>query len=468
MCTFVDRAAELTALRERLARPSSLSLLFGQRRVGKTFLLQHLLDGEPDALYFLADESTAPSLLRRFQRVVAASGRGGSLWETVTPSDWSTALTLLVQSSLAEGRPLVLVLDELQYLLAADPAVPSVLQRLWDEHHARQRLHLILCGSALGTLARLGDAGQPLHGRFDLRLQLQPFSYRQAADFVPAWGLAERLRLFGVFGGLARHLAEVDPARSLPANAVRALLDPLGALHEAPLDILRTEHVSAHADANAALAAIATGENQFGVIAAGTGLTGARLDYVLKELLRLEVIRREVRFGDRPGSRYTRYRCNDPLTVFWFRYVLPQRGALLGTPPARLWQDRIAPRLDEHMGTVFEEVGRQAIERGLLLELVGPVDEVAPYWSRDGRTEIDLVARSGSELLFVECKWRPAGEVGLPALRRLRGHVARYPMRGHSGAARLCLATAGRFSDGLRRVAEAEGVLLVGPEELLA
>ncbi len=460
---FIDREVEVAALQERFAGRSSLTLLYGQRRVGKTWLLRHVLDARDDALYFCADESTASALFERFVASVRAAGRGGTLWEAAPPRDWAGGLAMLLEAARSDGRPLVLALDEFQYLLAAEPSITSVLQRLWDEYGPRARLHLVLCGSALGTLARLGDSGQPLHGRFDLRLRLPPFSCARAGGFAPSWDAVERLRLYGVFGGLARHLAEVDEEASLGDNAVRALVRPLGALHEAPLDILRTEHLSSHAEASAVLTAVAAGENHFGNIAARAGLTGPRLDYVLRELLALEVLRREVRFGDKPGSRYVRYRCADPLTIFWFRHVLPQRSALLGTSPEGIWTERIAPRLDDHMGPIFEEVVRQALVGGALAGEVGVVERVAPWWSRDGRTEVDLVARTPAGLVFVECKWRATSQVDVRDLERLQEHVARTGL----GRGRFMIATAGGFSERLRRAADGLGVVLVGPEGLL-
>jgi len=462
---LIDRERELDALTARLARPASLSLIYGQRRVGKTFLLQHLVRARPHTLYFLADESTSSSLLGRFCAEVAAVGLGGPMWPSVNPADWSTALTLLIQDALTTHGELLLVLDEFQYLIATDPALPSIIQRLWDTFRDRGRLHVILCGSAMTTLARLGDERQPLHGRFDLRLQLRPFRYVDAARFVPGWPAVDALTMYGVFGGLARHLAEVEAADDLGANARRAILDPLGPLHEAPLDLLRTEHLSSHADASAVLAAIAQGENRFSAIAARAGLTSDRVAWVADELIALGVIVRERRFGDRPTSRYTRYRCSDPLTTFWFRHVLRNRSALATAGAAPVWRDRIAPRLADHMGHVFEDVVAQAILSGVIDPLGGPVDELAPWWTRDGQTEIDLIARSGEQTVYVECKWRATGQVDVADLHRLRHHLRALPTV--AATHRLALATMGTFSERLRAVAAADGVLLFGPDELL-
>lgn len=467
MRSFIDRDAEQAALRARLERAASFSLVYGQRRTGKTYLLQQVLSERDDVLYFLADESTALAQVSRFRELVQRLGRGGPAWDAASPRDWPAALTLFSELAVARDRSVVLVLDEIQYILDASPEVPSVLQRIWDEVSRDRLFHLILCGSALGTLSKLGDVGQPLHGRFDLRLKLQPFRARNAALFAPTWSRADRLRLYGVFGGLARHLAEVDAGTSLADNAVRSILAPLGSLHEAPLDLLRTEHVSAHADANAVLSAIARGEDRFNAIAARIGLTAARLDYVLKELIQLEIVRREVRFGDRTSSRYARYRCADPFTVFWYRYVRPNQSALMGTPPPEVWRDRIAPKLDEHMGWVFETVVRQFIEAGGLHAQLGSLDEIGPYWSRDGQTEIDLLARFDERVVAIECKWRPDATVTLRDLRRLREHVARLPRSVSAEAPRLALATLGRLTPTLRAAAKEEGVISIGGPQLL-
>jgi len=137
-----------------------------------------------------------------------------------------------------------------------------------------------------------------LHGRSALKLHLEAFGYRQAAEFAPTWPQEDRVRLYGVFGGLARHLAHVDPARDLTSNMRGAILDPLSPLHDAAHDILRSERLSSLADADAVMSAVACGENRFNAISARTGLPAPRLDYVLKELQSLGVVRREVRMGD--------------------------------------------------------------------------------------------------------------------------------------------------------------------------
>ena len=468
MSSFLDRVRETEAIRKQLGRQGSLTLVYGQRRTGKTFLLQHVAGRDADAIYFLADETSSPDLLRRFLVQAGAWTRAGSGLSPTGITDWGTALALLFQEAHVARRRLVLVIDECQYLLDREPALPSILQRLWDQFLGRARVHVLLCGSALGTLSKLGEGSQPLHGRFDLKLHLDPFSFRESALFVPRWTAIEKLRLYGVFGGLARHLAAVDPGKSLERNVCEAILEPLSPLHEAPQDMLRAERVSSTAEAAAVVEAVASGENRFNAIASRTGLKASRLDYVVKELMELDIVEKEVRFGDKPGSKLVRYRCRDPFVEFWFRFVGPNRSALQSAPPESVWRQRILPGFDSHMGSVFERLVAAALRAGLLADRLGPADEVAPFWSRDGQTQIDAVARFGRRLLFVECKWRSGSKAGTRVLDRLREHAAHLPGAAAREPATYCVASARAFSSGLRKAAAREGVILLDGRDLLA
>jgi len=462
---LVDRIKESQLLERLLGGESVLVLLYGQRRTGKTYLLQHLLHGKPDVVFFMAEETSAKVMLERF---VASAIQAGLLPAAASGgvTGWSSALSLTVSSAMALGRSLTLVFDEVQYLIAQEPAFTSMIQRIYDEHKDKMRLRLVLCGSAVGALQQLGEASQPLYGRFSSRMKLRPFGASEAALFVPSWSAVEAVRLYGAFGGLARHLAEVHEGESLAQNVCRSILGTSSALFDAPADMLRCERLSSFADASALLHAIAAGENRFGSIAARTGLTAARANYALKELCDLDVVLKQQRYGDRDGARFSRYLCADPFVAFWHRFVAPNRVSLLAAQPEKVWEIRIAPHLDSYLGRLFEQVVSQALMRGALENRLGLLDELAPFWSRDGATEIDLVGRFGKKLLFVECKWRPGGEVGVDVLTSLQGHVER------SGLVRKqewlpCIASAGHFSHALRQM-ESEGkILLLSVEQLL-
>jgi len=467
MDTIIDRKDESEALQNIFSLNSSLSLVYGQRRTGKTFLLQHILGNQKNALFFIADESTSQILLKRFieESLNRGSGIASLNYDEKSLGSWAAALTILIQNAALSQKPMYIVLDEFQYLLNAEPSMPSVLQRIWDQFKDRMKLHIVLCGSALGVLSGLGDSGEPLYGRFNLRMKLKPFNYFQASLFTPEWNVKNRFLSYGIYGGLARHLAEIDPFLELSKNAIQSILNPLGTLHDAAMDMIRCERVTSRAEASAVISTVAFGETSFNSIASKTGLTSARLDYIFKELISLEIIRRETRFGDKPGSRYSRYLAADPLTSFSSRFVVSNQTALLGAPADVIWRERVEPRLNDYMGFVFEEIVRQAVIDGILSDFTGPVDEASSYWSRDGSTQIDLAARSGDNTCLFECKWSPETIVDVSALKQLRDHASRFPLKSDMKV-KLCLASAGEFSEDLHKLESLGEVVLIGPGEL--
>jgi hypothetical protein len=79
---------------------------------------------------------------------------------------------------LGAERPTAVIIDEFPYLVAATPALPSYLQQaLSPMGNARQhtRTRIVLCGSALTTMAQLLGGGAPLRGRARLELVVRPF-----------------------------------------------------------------------------------------------------------------------------------------------------------------------------------------------------------------------------------------------------------------------------------------------------
>jgi AAA+ ATPase superfamily predicted ATPase len=125
-------------------------LLYGRRRLGKTFLLQRYftagVDGdehEKPHCYFLAEQSTAATQrLTLARQLIAALASEGVSAEDIVVS-WNALLRYASQQ--AKGRKkgagrFALILDEFPYLVAQTPELPSILQAWW----AREAVHLSL------------------------------------------------------------------------------------------------------------------------------------------------------------------------------------------------------------------------------------------------------------------------------------------------------------------------------------
>jgi hypothetical protein len=92
-------------------------------------------------------------------------------------------------SSLSD-RPALVVIDELPFLSKTSPALPSIIQReLGPGGSGRtSSVRLVLCGSAMSVMGGLLAGQAPLRGRASLELVVQPFQYRESAEF---WGITD-------------------------------------------------------------------------------------------------------------------------------------------------------------------------------------------------------------------------------------------------------------------------------------
>lgn len=420
---FVNREAQLEELRALAEREAPvLALLYGRRRVGKTFLLDHTWD-EDRRFYFLAADTTAEQNRQELLRELASWSKSELSFEDYPT--WRTVFRLL--ADMADVQPLVVVLDEFQYLMG-DESVVSQLNAVWDREVGARNLTLVLCGSEVATMEALESGDSPLFGRIGWRERLGPFDYFDAARMVPDRPPREHAYLYGVFGGTPQYLSAIDRGEDLRDAVIRNLLSPRGQVHLQLENIIEQERgIRSTSEYRAVLAAVAAGNTELSRIANAAGL-GDRRDAAkraLETLEGLELIRRERNF--RPGRTAPwRFRISDNAIRFWYHFVHPNRSQLATDEAERVWDQRVQPALDSYMGKVFEDICREAYSRHHHgWGLPGVTD-----WSRwEGQDrnrrsiEIDIVAElDDRKLLTGEIKWstKPKGrDVHLGLLRDL-------------------------------------------------
>lgn len=426
---FVGRRAELAALeRHYRTRRPALIPVYGRRRVGKTELLLRFAAGKP-AVYFTASDKLRVPQIADFLRA-AAEWLGTSALAEAAPPTWEAALRLAVAA--APGERLVLILDEFQWLCASSPELPSVLQRLWDlEWQRGSKVMLILCGSVIGFMERevLG-ARSPLHGRRTADLRLDPFGFREAAEFHPRWSREEQARAYYVCGGIPAYLRRFEPDQSVAQNVAQGFFE-IDAFFQREPDFLLREELTEVKQAASVLEAVALGRRAQGEIARGIGLTTSALAPHLKSLVALGYLERIVPLlpGRAPRTAVL-YRIADPLLRFWFRFVEPHWSTLRRYAPRHAFEQLVAPQWEAFCGDGFERLCREALPALYEAEGVSGRFEVGEFWDRT--VQIDVVGlRTDGRVDLGECKWsgHPAPA---HAARELVTRASHYPADGRT------------------------------------
>ena len=458
--TLVDRDTEQAQLADALAHRPSLVVMMGRRRVGKSFLLASTITGDR-VVSFQGDEQGERQHL---ELLAEEAGRALLGAPALRFDDWDAALSFFAVQ--AAQAPLALVLDEFQHLLAAQPALDSIIQRHWDRwQRDGVPILLALCGSALSLMESLLDHSSPLYGRANYRLRVEPIDYRFAAEFASTDDPEQLIRRYAALGGTPQY--QVWAGRGDLRQVLRdAVLTKGSPLYEDPLHILREgEGIRDPGTYLAILRAIAGGLTQHNEIAQQSGVASSNLSKKLERLVELGyVVHRHPVSAEGDDSARAVYRIDDPFFRFWFRYVARNRSRLdrgrMNEVLAEVMKD-----LDNVMGPAFEECCRQWAGRYAGETLVGSSERLGSWWSRKGDAEIDVVGVRRHRYEFLgSCKW--AKVVDDDVLDTL--YEYRALLGGKAARARVGIFAREGFTQKLEQRARDENVLLVTAADLFA
>jgi AAA+ ATPase superfamily predicted ATPase len=405
---MIDRETERGELRTLMEQPKkSLALLYGRRRVGKTFLLRNTWPSE-NVFYYLASDTTPAFNRRELVRDAATWSDQHSVVEPEDYPTWRAVFRFLFQ--LRGDEPLVIVLDEFQYLLGGDDDIRSQFIAVWDLHEATRPLVIVLAGSAVRTMRELDHARAPLYGRLNWKHHLQPFDYWHAGQMTPLESARERALAYGVYGGTPRYLESIEPTESLRANVCSALLSPRGDVRHLVETVLEQERGLRNiAQYKAILSAIARGRTALSEIADLTGMpSGTPLRRKIGRLEDLGFVEARQNFAAGKTAAY-RYHLSDPALRFYHAIVERLRNELETSDPTSIWDELVEPRLQSHMGRVFEEMVRQAYFRLRDRRRLPAVSEWNQWEGQDRNRqslEMDIVARlSDGRIMTGAIKW---------------------------------------------------------------
>lgn len=452
----------------------TLGVVSGRRRQGKSFLLSLLAD-RLGGVYHEAVEAAPAEALRRLGGVYADHV---GLPASPAFAGFRDAVAALL--AVGGDRPLLVVLDELPYLVAAEPSLPSLLAAELGPDATRRRpsrTRLLLCGSAFAVMGGLLRADAPLRGRAGLELVVRPFGYRDAAEF---WGLshdpAAALRVHAIVGGTPAYrrefVADDAPAglADLDDWVARAVLNPARLLvREGRVLLAEEPELRDRALYHSTLAAIAQGARTRGRIASAVGRPSDSLSHPLGVLEEAGLVERRADAFRRGRPTYS---VAEPYLRFWHAVVRP-RLARLRTPAdaAAVWAAGRQAFASQVLGPAFEEICREWVRDHARSDEVG--GEVVDVGSgvlsdplRRVQQEVDVVGWAlrddGARRVAVLGEAKSGERLGLVHLERLRTARGTAVASGHDAAeARLVLFGAAGATQELHAAAAAGEVLLV-------
>ena len=404
MKRFINRERELKALNDQYAAEgASFMVIYGRRRLGKTTLIKEFIR-DKKALYFLAREEHETLSMKRLAEALA-DYTGQSYLKGTIFDKWDSLFEVFIKHN-QEGKK-IFIIDELPYMVNANPAFPSILQWIWDEWLVNQDIMLILCGSLINMMEKYAlNYSSPLYGRRTGQIKMKQIDFMHYDKFFDNLPYRDLVEHYAVTGGVPRYIELFDEKKNLFDEIDRLMLSPDGLLFEEPEFLLRRE-VDEIGSYFAIIKSIAEGNRKPGKISTDISIKQTSLPKYLRTLIDLDILEREVPVTESnpEKSKTSLYQIKDNFIRFWFRFVYPERGRLeLGQ--SDYVRDRImANFIDNHVAHIYENVCGSELWR---LEFAGKLhfNKMGRWWSN--KEEIDIVAlnSTGEDIVFAECKYR--------------------------------------------------------------
>ncbi len=357
METRIGRQRECELLQQALSsRRSEFVVLYGRRRIGKTFLVRSFLGDKIDFLFVGGHRQKAGVQLENFRKSLLRYGGEAGM---AAFRDWAEAFEALERflERLPSGKRKILFFDEMPWIDTKQSDFVEALEYFWNSWAMyRDDVVLIACGSATSWMAdKLLSNQGGLHGRITQQIYLRPFTLRECREYLLAhgmdWPLQQIVECYMVFGGVPFYWSLLDPRLSLPQNIDHLLFQRGGLLHEEFSELYTALFSNAehYIDVVGALARRHGGMTR-DEVAAATGLGGGGLSRILRNLERCDFIGVYSQFGLR--TRKSIYRLQDFYTLFYLKFLQDENSY-----DPEYWSHHfLSPQVGVWAGLTFELV----------------------------------------------------------------------------------------------------------------
>ena len=427
MLYFRNREKEQLISFTRHPRYKAMAI-YGRRRTGKTALVLDFLENSPIAptAYFQITTFDYASCLNDFISVLSSFSR--ELESLLRPySTFRDVFTFLSSTQLS--HPALIIIDEFPFLAKKNENVAIEFQ--WIIDHALKNMKLILLGSNLSFMRKqIQDDRSPLYGRFDVIMEVLPFSFSEIHELFPDF--EDAVEVLAQTGGVAQYVMYFKDYSSVQRASEALLFDRTGRLFlEAPNLLMQevrdiTSYVSI-------LRVIGAAEKDSGKIAKQCGMDQRNIYPYLNKLMDLEI----VSLVDNPLSakKEHRYRISDAFFRFYYTFLEPN-VSLISTLREKSRSIILNDQYHEFLGFVYEDVIRANIFQYALDYQLPFIPRTAGKWwgqicknNRWQESEVDIIAYDDRHLIVGECKYRSKA-TGLQELDSLKLKAQFIPVKG--------------------------------------
>ena len=233
---MIGREREIQELKRCLeSEKSEFVIVYGRRRVGKTFLVDQFFDYQYDFSFVGGHNLSMRRQLSNFAKAIKKHAR---LDKRPKFTDWFEVFDALEEylEMLPAAQRKVIFIDEMPWIDTRDSEFVEALENFWNAWAARrQDILFIASGSATSWMVdNLVDNQGGLHDRIETRLYLRPFSLHDTEVYLRSrhftWDRYQILQTYMTIGGIPYYLSLLKGHESLVQNIDRLFFTKNGTM----------------------------------------------------------------------------------------------------------------------------------------------------------------------------------------------------------------------------------------------
>jgi len=225
---FVAREEELNDLNNTLLKDeSSLIVVYGRRRIGKTETIRHfistnsLVNIEVSGVYGSSKKVQIKSFVKRINRFAEVP---------INCEDpilsWNDVFDLLEKTIIAfkQEKKKVIFIDEFPWLDTQKSGFLEAFSEFWNLFCSKRKdILVIVCGSAASYMInKIIRSKKTMHGRINLKINMKQFKLKDAKKMLDSkgciWSNKGIVDTYIALGGVAKYLNESNCSMSPHAN----------------------------------------------------------------------------------------------------------------------------------------------------------------------------------------------------------------------------------------------------------
>ncbi len=393
------RTAELKHLNTYYDQDGSqIIVVYGQRNVGKTELLNEFMADKP-GYYYRARAASC-----REQRYAWGRELGEDGIRLLKYPSYTEIFQAVIGEKSAKK---VIVIDEFQYIIKSSDDFMKELVHFVHSYWQEQNVCVILASSSIGwvensMITKIGDAAYELSSF----LKIKELSFEHMLEFFPGFSMEQCIESYAVLGGIPGLWKHFNDKLTIKENICRYILDRKSLLQLEGQRILE-EELREMGVYNTILSSIAAGNHKLNDLFLHTEFSRAKISVYLKNLMELEIVEKIFSY-DTDGKENTQkgiYRISNHFVHFYFTYIYPNLTDLEKMIPAEFYKKHVAPTFRTYVAEYFRTVCRQHIEKwNKWGTLPIAIDRIGEWVGKLGTIDVIAQNEKGDTIVAI-CNW---------------------------------------------------------------